>query len=453
MNPLDGLDVGTTLSPSYMREGMREDPFTFPGKDEILPDFTSVAMLPLKMSLYANTLRSSWYGMRYVSSIKNRFTPETLMRRYRYQTVNGLLAHTANAARAAYTGMVSVVRGDAWKQAKDLGDKSKPWKFVYNRASEKEFMKAQGSWTLGFMDKRYINTKNIEANLKGLARAGVIDDKMFRTMTTDNAFANTYARELYTGKLGKKYLRADTEAARKARSVLMGKTKKGPYGEGILFEGIPKDKEDFRRLYKQMMDERRVSVWDILKGDEKEGAFFSRERMESRSKFFKGREKVRLYRGQAGPGKRLTLSKRAFKWNKTLYGKMQYRGTEAAIRAMQEFGIDTAANSAVINRAGTDIASGLAERVRTAKMLRAGAVVFYGLPMLLEGMVSAYKKVNEFVVRAAPTIADVFRPEFGSGEMLDNSRMASERQRAVAAIQNAHMNARYLMGNEAAMYH
>ena len=55
--------------------------------------------------------------------------------------------------------------------------------------------------------------------------------------------------------------------------------------------------------------------------------------------------------------------------------------------------------------------------------------------------------------RIASTVRELVRPEFGSGEVLSNSRISTERQRAIQAIQNSHMNARYLLGNEAAMYH
>ena len=55
--------------------------------------------------------------------------------------------------------------------------------------------------------------------------------------------------------------------------------------------------------------------------------------------------------------------------------------------------------------------------------------------------------------RVASTMQDLIRPEFGSGEVLSNARVSTERQRAIQAIQNSHMNARYLLGGEASMYH
>ena len=66
---------------------------------------------------------------------------------------------------------------------------------------------------------------------------------------------------------------------------------------------------------------------------------------------------------------------------------------------------------------------------------------------------SAFKTVNQTMARFGSTMNRLTAMDFGSGEVLMNSRLATERQRAIEAISNAQLNARYLLGNEASLYH
>ena len=54
--------------------------------------------------------------------------------------------------------------------------------------------------------------------------------------------------------------------------------------------------------------------------------------------------------------------------------------------------------------------------------------------------------------RAGATLSEFMKADFGSSSMIDNARLATERQRQMQAIQNSGLNARSLMGNEAAYY-
>ena len=66
---------------------------------------------------------------------------------------------------------------------------------------------------------------------------------------------------------------------------------------------------------------------------------------------------------------------------------------------------------------------------------------------------AGYDFALETAQRGASTIHQMSRQEFGGGSVIFNSQMATERQRAMQAIGNAQMNARSLMGNEAAYNH
>lgn len=56
-------------------------------------------------------------------------------------------------------------------------------------------------------------------------------------------------------------------------------------------------------------------------------------------------------------------------------------------------------------------------------------------------------------MRVGATMRSAAVQDFGSGQSLWNSRIATERQRAIEAIQNSAVGARSILGNEAAMYH
>lgn len=88
-------------------------------------------------------------------------------------------------------------------------------------------------------------------------------------------------------------------------------------------------------------------------------------------------------------------------------------------------------------------------RARTAKLVvGAATVAMVGTELLGIGMRAAI----ELPTRAAGMTRSLFKADFGSDTVVESSRVATERMRAVQAIQNSQMNARYLMGNEAMMY-
>ena len=89
-------------------------------------------------------------------------------------------------------------------------------------------------------------------------------------------------------------------------------------------------------------------------------------------------------------------------------------------------------------------------RMRVAKFAGYTALGVQAALGLAKGIIHVGTQVP---ARLAATMTDMTRMDFGSGESLSNSRLATERQRAVSAIQNAQMNARYLLGNEAQLYH
>ena len=78
-----------------------------------------------------------------------------------------------------------------------------------------------------------------------------------------------------------------------------------------------------------------------------------------------------------------------------------------------------------------------------------GALAYLAIPAVAWGL----KKIPEIIGRSSATIKDMMKTEFGGGTVIESSRLGSERQKQIAAIQNSGLNARGLMGNEAKRYH
>jgi len=481
-----GASLGYSLSDLG---NVRNDPYTAPTYDDIIPDPSSIAILPLKLSLYANTMRSAWYGMGYMGSITNRFRPETLQRRYRSTTVNGMIG---NMLRTTQGGLQRFVTGQSfkfegleefgemisptfkkkpwsvsqgvWKELqpgetyKDpfktrmnrwVGARrsamnrqvDKPWGIIHSTEAETAYMQAGGKWSAGFLDRFYISPSSVESGLADLADNNVISHDTYYRLTENNLLQEEIAAEMYTGK--RRITKAGTGKRDRIQKAIWGK-----YSPDEMVRG------DYKRYYKSILRDRdTVSLWDIIKGEGPKrelGRWGELDRfVQRRASFFTGNNAVRFTHNMTGP--RPFAMRFTFQWNKAAYGRVYGQAAEAALRTMQDQGINAA--SAAVHEAAHNIAATTVRRVRIAKMIRGVGMAAYGVPMIVNAALGAYKMVNEVVARAAPTVQMLTKMEFGGGEVLNNARTASERQRAMQAIQNAHMNARYLMGNEATMYH
>lgn len=92
-------------------------------------------------------------------------------------------------------------------------------------------------------------------------------------------------------------------------------------------------------------------------------------------------------------------------------------------------------------------------RGTAGRIARWGGVGFIGLELTSAALTTGIQRVARFATQAGITLREMTRQDFGSGKILMTSRMATERQRAIEAMQNSGMNARMLLGTEAAMYH
>ena len=86
-------------------------------------------------------------------------------------------------------------------------------------------------------------------------------------------------------------------------------------------------------------------------------------------------------------------------------------------------------------------------------LIRLPAAVIAGTSFVLPLATGAIQKFGDMGQRLAETVRKASRPDFGGDDVIMSSRLASERQRQMAAIADSGINARGLLGNEAAYYH
>jgi hypothetical protein len=123
------------------------------------------------------------------------------------------------------------------------------------------------------------------------------------------------------------------------------------------------------------------------------------------------------------------------------------------LASQEVFGTRGIALEGGVQKALDEAAIGMLTRRKAALYAKAGAWGLFGADLVLRGARKAVQGLNELPLRQMATLKQLTSMEFGSGEVLMNSRLATERQRAVEAIQNASLNARYSMGSEASFYH
>lgn len=100
-----------------------------------------------------------------------------------------------------------------------------------------------------------------------------------------------------------------------------------------------------------------------------------------------------------------------------------------------------------------ELANSVITRVRRARALKIAGATVMAVGIGAEIASRAYRALPELAARTSQTLMKGVRMDFGGGQVLQSAALATERQRAMSAINNAQLNARYLMGNEAAYMH
>jgi hypothetical protein len=522
----------------YFRSMRRyeQEPFDLTFNEESLPTPGQIALLPVKLSLGYNLMRSAWWGSKAIgmnpfSSLTNPFNPAHLKWRYRARSMKGLAARVTETAgdiafrRIPQTfGMEGITSGDlnisrirADKAAigskfihhgpsiRDAEWTSKPWyrKVLYSRGREADIVAGEagrlGGMGLGILDRYLIRPNEITEHMGTLhksLRTAVSSEKLGEMM-----LENLYEAREFRGVKGKALsskgfstLSPKTSADRALmRKALEGYMKSAPISPHILLEegmdiesmlasGTSKysripvtgkmleqyvdklgvvDYIDTRKQFLQISRQHKISVFDIISGKgglPKEGGVQSRWRYLQKHAAFglddETRRKVTLWHSTRGGARKF------YQQQMLAQGKL-YR--DVAIEASKRVGTDVNRQLLRYYELMDSVEKGafasqreafkMWDRLKAPKLLKfgIGAVTAIGAASWLGKTV--LERAFALPGRMAATARELMMPEFGSGEMLSNARVSTERQRAVQAIQNAHLNARYLLGNEAAMYH
>jgi len=106
-------------------------------------------------------------------------------------------------------------------------------------------------------------------------------------------------------------------------------------------------------------------------------------------------------------------------------------------------------DSSIINNFGNGPANRLGFLRKLKVAMWVGGIATVALPLAAAGL----RTYMEVPTRLSSTLDKLNRMDFGSGEMLQNNSIATERQRALVAIRDGQLNARSIMGNEAAFMH
>ena len=446
------INVASTLGE------VRTDPFKTPDFANMLPDFSSIAMLPLKLSMYANTARTTWYGSKSLLRVGSRFQASGMKYRYRATTVSGMvgsllqgtqrslynLAHGEAFTYGASKNIPASARAIA--EARKSATLRQTWlgRFLYSDQGEKEYLRGRGAWKPGVIDNFLISKGSVENSLQKLLDNGNITKQVFDELSEDNTLQQRILKNLVEVN-ERKAFGSDAFWTPKYDKVIpeVYGSKQRPTGAALKAFGK-----------KELLNARQVSVLDLIRGVEPGGnvtsGFLSKARLEDRISL----AKTIKWTPNSTAKNRLVTFRATAAYTKRAVGAHGGAVKEAVMRAVVDTPLNEVKDLEAMKEFYSNIGGSATSRMKIAKTLRFGAAALFILPQITKVALGIAKKGGELSMRTAATMKGMFKAEFGDGmEGLSNSRMATERQRAVAAIQNAHMNARYLMGNEAPMYH
>jgi hypothetical protein len=199
---------------------------------------------------------------------------------------------------------------------------------------------------------------------------------------------------------------------------------------------------------------RQVSLMEILRGSRKSSnplhMFGSRQKIDRVEELF-GSNGVF---GNVGANvidpstKRLRLSKKSIRGG--MYNRYGASVNEAMVEFIKDGGSTISKESMSLIDDFTELAT---SRLRKARLLKGAAIGLGGVMAAVPLVATAIRGYMTIPTRVASTLDSFRRNSFGGGEVLQNSSVATERQRALNAIRDAQLNARSLMGNEASFMH
>lgn len=380
-------------------------------------------LLPLKVSYEWNKWRNLWHitnsiGMGPGSSLKDPFSHKSFQRRaasrYNAFTVRGLMGDALNLTNVRTPGEYLADRekygaiGALFKQDPDRNI-TRPWikGMVYDSGREEDFIKAAGP---GFLEKTIISKKSFASTMSKV-HPGIID-----TLGGDDKAYDKFISYL-TSK------NADTVDSSTVRKI--------------------------QRYHQSKI----ISPMNLITGKH-QGVEMGRMNMiqEIFSTDIQN-HKFGLTRWQRGLDTKAQAHFANAMHNFIENNKVVPPDMNIGKSTIPKYPYIVSSGRPGMSREIMDASEQMVGRLKRARLLKTAGLAMAGAEIAMALTKATANAVMSIPGRVTPTIRQITRNDFGSGEVLQNSALATERQRALRAIQESQLNARHLMGNEARYMH
>ena len=408
------------------------DPYN-PERSDI-PRLGEIIGAPIKAGMYYNAAKMAYHGsfnLGIIGDLKDPFTEINQYHRFRSKTVSKsnpirtLLERSSPTKRNWNSPSNVAARKEILQFEKSIAhgfsqsianDKPKAWynKFI-NTGTSTEFDDYKNNASMGLRN-RY------------LVRPNLLADMMESTLESTRITNNSELGKEYVQKLYKE--RARTGSTPIKPSFMSGdKTSK-------LF--------DLKEARKKHI----TTAWDVITGSTSKSSKATRlER--SKDILFGNKGLV----SEIGLGSEKDQIFKLKRW-KMFNGKDAYAH---AARSEAFMSLATEQGAGAIKAGSKDVANKysmmIGNHINRSRLMRNVGGAYFGVQIAAEIVRGSFKAGMTGLSRLGSTLKESRKMEFGGDDVLMNSRMSSERQRAIGEIQNAQMNARYLLGSEAQMYH
>jgi predicted phage tail protein len=362
---------------------------------ESLPDITvgSAISFPIKTAAAIGIARQGWNMARSVGMFSSL-------------SEGSLMPFNDDILRARYRSRT--VNG----LAKRVLDIVNPWG-NHPVASEQGYAKFLEKSSFGFMDNRMLGLDNLTTRLKD-AGVEIADEKEFLKSLHKNIY-------------------------------------KTPMSEAAFNTG------KYKEVHERLSKKRTVTMWDILTGGKKVPGISTEDTLKDRYKKIFLDKDVGLFADSTKEGKVFRVFGKGTSRSKARLFAHTSEAVHATIREKSSIG--SLAKQHLTPALGKNIAdttniwaanvASTAARYRAARLAVGGIMA---VSLAAEAFKGVVKLGGEVTNRVATTMRGIHQVDFGGNHVM-NDKMATERQRALSEIQNAQMNARYLLGSEASLYH
>lgn len=411
--------------------------------------------VPVKASLYLNAARSAWYAGRSIGafsslSMKGVFNPERAVWGYKSRTVTGITGKILRSADDIVT--MRYAKGIAEGTSNLERSTSFMGKRIYSVAGEAEVRANAGAT---FLQKLYLQptnmmdmVKEINPNLHRFITEKGGAEELTKRVTQRMGALTTTPQPGWVEQLVKPGAIGDMRTALLKYQEGTRVSIAGTARDALLSPFSSKRRDALKSTFRGLTEEgsrKKITLWHTSSKRTARNMIRYQDAFSEALGSFTAEQRMQLLQPERlyGPFRKPTVDVAKLKLRKN--GLINYLDEPKDIYKI----LESSKNKGMLMDAHLNA-------INTQRWLRLGKVVAgVGIGVTVGAAVTKgiVRAAIDIPARLAATARELTRPEFGSGHVITNSRMSTDRQRAVHAIQNAQMNARYLMGSEANLYH